>query len=85
MPFGSRVGSHRDNEQLYGRFMRRLPNLMQTGGVAVLYTTEGKLLERLIRENPRLVLKEKLRTYSGGLSPWVFAIELSRQREGEDR
>ena len=75
MPFGSRVGSHRNNEALYGRFMKRLPNLMRSGGAAVLYTTEGKLLERLIKENPRLTLKEKLRTYAGGLSPWVFVIE----------
>ncbi len=75
MPFGSRVGSHRDNESLYARFVRRLPNLMRNDGAALLYTTEGKLLERLIRENPRLTLKEKLRTYAGGLSPWVFVIE----------
>ena len=75
MPFGSRVGTHRDNEQLYERFMRRLPNLLRNGGVAVLYTTEGKLIERLLKENARLTLKEKFRTYAGGLSPWVFAIE----------
>ena len=75
LPFGSRVGSHRDNESLYSRFLRRLPNLLKDGGVAVLYTTEGKLTERLIKEHPRLVLKEKLRTFSGGLSPWVFVTE----------
>ena len=75
MPFGSRVGSHRDNESLYARFVRRLPNLMRDDGIAVLYTTEGKLLERLVRESPRLLLKEKMRTFSGGLSPWVFVIE----------
>ncbi len=74
MPFGSRVGSHRNNEALYARFLKRLPNLLRTGGVAVLYTTEGKLLERLLRENPRLALKEKLRTFAGGLCPWVFVI-----------
>lgn len=74
MPFGSRVGSHRDNEQLYMRFVRRLPNLLNPDGVAVLYTTEGKLLERLLSESPRLSIREKMRTFSGGLSPWVFVI-----------
>ncbi len=81
MPFGSRVGSHRDNETLYARFVRRLPNLLKPDGVAVLYTTEGKLLERLVRESPRLCVREKLRTYSGGLSPWVFVIESTGQGE----
>lgn len=75
MPFGGRVGSHRDNEQLYMRFVRRLPNLLNPNGVAVLYTTEGRLLERLLSQSPRLAVVEKLRTYSGGLSPWVFVIK----------
>ena len=86
MPFGSRVGSHQNNEALYGRFMRRLPNLLRNGGVAVLYTTEGKLLERLLKENPRLAAVDKMRTYSGGLSPWVFVIgKQNSKAEGESR
>lgn len=81
LPFGSRVGSHRNNEALYARFLKRLPHLLRNGGVAVLYTTEGKLLERLLREDPRLALKEKLRTFAGGLCPWVFVIEKSPVHE----
>ena len=75
LPFGNRVGSHRDNEQLYARFIRRLPNLLNGGGVAVLYTAEGRLTERLLRENHALRLIETKRTASGGLSPWIFVID----------
>ncbi len=75
LPFGNRVGSHKENEALYARFLRRLPYYMNEQGVAVLYTADGKLLERLIRENPQLALREKRRTAAGGLSPWVFVIE----------
>ena len=75
LPFGNRVGTHRGNEQLYARFVRRLPNLLREGGAAVLYTADAKLLERLIRENPRLALREKRRTAAGGLSPWIFTVD----------
>lgn len=75
MPFGNRVGSHSDNEQLYRRFARRLPNLLTEDGIAVLYTAEGKLLEQCVRAEPRLRLRSKLRTEAGGLSPWVFVVD----------
>lgn len=75
MPFGNRVGSHRDNEQLYSRFVRRLPNLLREGGVAVLYTADAALLERLLAQSRALRLIEKRRTQAGGLSPWIFVID----------
>lgn len=79
LPFGNRVGSHADNEQLYRRFIKRLPYLLTDDGVAVLYTTDGKLMERCIAEQPWLQLKEKRRTEAGGLSPWVFVIDKVRR------
>ena len=82
LPFGNRVGSHRENEQLYARFLRRLPHYLCDGGVAALYTADAKLLERLIREDPQLALREKRRTAAGGLSPWIFILE---KRAANDR
>ena len=75
MPFGNRVGSHSGNEKLYAAFVRKLPYLLADNGTAVLYTAEGKLLERLIRSDNRLKLLESFRTEAGGLSPWVFAVK----------
>lgn len=85
LPFGSRVGSHRENETLYARFLKRLPYFLSDSGVAVLYTADGKLLERLIRENPNLSLREKRRTAAGGLSPWIFTVDKSARGSYTDR
>ncbi len=88
LPFGNRVGSHRGNEALYERFLKRLPYYLSEGGRAVLYTAEGRLLERLLKSDPRVRLIEKRRTAAGGLSPWIFAVEKTERRnngEGETR
>lgn len=85
LPFGTRVGSHRENETLYARFLKRLPYYLNDGGVAVLYTADARLLERLIRENPALMLREKRRTAAGGLSPWIFVIDKSPEGPYNDR
>lgn len=85
LPFGTRVGSHHENETLYARFLRRLPHFLNAGGVAALYTADARLLERLLRESPGLKLREKRRTAAGGLSPWVFIIDKSDRNPYNDR
>ena len=85
LPFGTRVGSHRENETLYAKFLRRLPYYLNDGGKAVLYTADARLLERLIKENPNLSLCEKRRTAAGGLSPWIFVIDKSPEGPYNDR
>ncbi|MBQ1820869.1 MAG: methyltransferase domain-containing protein [Clostridia bacterium] len=85
LPFGTRVGSHRENETLYARFLKHLKYLLNDGGVAVLYTADAKLLERLIRENAFLKLREKRRTAAGGLSPWIFVIDKTPADSYNDR
>ncbi len=85
LPFGNRVGSHKENEALYARFLRRLPYYLNEHGVAVLYTADGRLLERLIKENPQLALREKRRTAAGGLSPWIFTIDKTANASYTDR
>ncbi|MBR0081709.1 MAG: methyltransferase domain-containing protein [Clostridia bacterium] len=74
LPFGNRVGSHRENEALYARFVHKLPGLLSDGGAAVLYTADGKLLERLLKAESRLELAASFRTEAGGLKPVVFAV-----------
>ena len=85
LPFGSRVGTHRENETLYARFLKRLPYYLNDGGVAVLYTADARLLERLIKENPHLSLREKRRTAAGGLSPWIFTVDKTAKAFYTDR
>ena len=85
LPFGTRVGSHRENETLYAKFLKRLPYYLNDGGKAVLYTADAKLLERLVKDNPKLKLSEKRRTAAGGLSPWIFVIDKSPSGSYNDR
>ena len=75
LPFGNRVGSHEDNTRLYDRFVRRLPDLLAPGGVAVLYTMEYKLLKTCLDRTRGLVLRERKRTEAGGLLPWIFVVD----------
>jgi hypothetical protein len=75
LPFGNRVGSHEDNTRLYDRFVRRLPDLLAPGGVAVLYTMEYKLLKTCLDRTGGLVLRERKRTEAGGLLPWIFVVD----------
>ncbi len=74
MPFGNRVGSHKGNEALYSAFVKKLPHLLTETGVAILYTAEGRLIERLLAQNSKLQLTGSMRTEAGGLAPWVFTI-----------
>ena len=75
LPFGNRVGSHEDNTRLYDRFVRRLPDLLAPGGVAVLYTMGYKLLKTCLDRTGGLVLRERKRTEAGGLLPWIFVVD----------
>jgi len=74
MPFGNRVGTHSLNESLYRDFVRVLPHLLVSGGIAVLYTMEHKLLFACLKEEPQLTLAAELTTEAGGLNPRVTVV-----------
>lgn len=75
LPFGNRVGTHRENERLYRAFVPLLPRLLAPGGVAVLYTMEYRLLSACLDREPALALADRRRTEAGGLLPWVFVLK----------
>ncbi len=75
MPFGNRVGTHTGNEALYRDFAHALPHLLASGGIAVLYTMEHKLLSTCLKEEPSLVLAAELTTEAGGLNPRVTVVK----------
>lgn len=74
LPFGNRVGTHKENMLLYRAFVKRIPELLRPEGIAVLYTMEYRLLEDCLKREPRLKLLEQRRTEAGGLLPWVFVL-----------
>ena len=74
MPFGLRVGSHEINDRLYAQFLKKLPEWLKPGGIALLYTMEYTLLKRLIAEQNEMELLSRKRTEAGGLLPTVFLL-----------
>ncbi len=80
LPFGSRVGSHSENRELYFGIAGRLAEWLKPSGAALLYTTEKRLMREAIRrESAKLLLIDEVRTESGGLSPSLFVVGV---REG---
>ncbi len=77
LPFGNRVGSHEINLALYHELVIRIPDWVKPGGIAVLYTMEGRLLEKELRSAPNLKIMRKTMVEAGGLQPVVFVIRVS--------
>ena len=74
LPFGNRVGNHAYNVRLYQGLVQRLPAWLAPGGIAVLYTMEGKLLRQCLAAAPPLTLLEEHRVEAGGLEPKVLIV-----------
>ncbi len=74
MPFGNRVSTHSANETLYRDFAHALPKLLDSGGIAVLYTMEHKLLAACLKSEPSLAVAAELATEAGGLNPRVTVV-----------
>jgi len=74
LPFGNRVGDHKNNEALYRELIQKLPDWMADDGLALLYTMEGRLLEACIKKNPRILLIDTVRTDAGGLTPRAYLL-----------
>ncbi len=79
MPFGLRVGNHSKNERLYKSYFAILPEILTDEGLAVLYTHEKTLTERLIREGGRFDILKRATFDAGGLYPAVYVL---RKRRG---
>lgn len=75
LPFGNRVGTHKQNEKLYAGLAAALPEWLKPGGVAILYTMEHSLLSRCLKAEKRLALLERTRTEAGGLTPGIFIVK----------
>lgn len=55
-PFGERIGSHGENQQLYPAFMAEAHRLLRSGGSLVVLTTEDRLMKRLLSADRWLTL-----------------------------
>ncbi len=74
MPFGIRVGNHARNEKLYTAYFGILPKILREGGIAVLYSHEKHLCERLIKQSGAFHLLKRATFSAGGLYPSVYIL-----------
>ncbi|MEG1752446.1 MAG: hypothetical protein RR234_00895, partial [Christensenella sp.] len=72
MPFGLRIGNHTKNELLYQSYFRILPEILTADGLAVLYTQEKELTERLVKSGGHFDIIRRATFESGGLYPAVY-------------
>lgn len=76
MPYGIRVGNHEANEELYKNFINLLPKIMEVNGIAILLTTDYKLLKHYAKMN-NLRLVDEFIISSGGLYPHLLVYKLT--------
>ncbi|MBQ7059654.1 MAG: methyltransferase domain-containing protein [Firmicutes bacterium] len=74
LPFGLRVGDHTKNEALYEALVRNLTKWLAPGGIAALYTMEGRLLEKELEKASGLKVLKHFRLSAGGLTPRLYII-----------
>lgn len=79
LPFGNRVSTHAENEQLYAILLASLSQWVRPGGIALLYTMEFVLLKKLLRNHDELLLLQQGRTDAGGLMPGIFLLQVGQE------
>jgi tRNA (guanine6-N2)-methyltransferase len=74
LPFGKRVGSHRQNLAFYPAFLAEVERVLGPGGRAVVLTEEKRLFRRAVAETASLRVASDLTLEVGGLHPSVFVL-----------
>jgi 23S rRNA G2445 N2-methylase RlmL len=75
MPFGRRVGSHRENRRLYPCVLGEMARVLRSGGRAVLLSQERRLMETLLPRDERWRPRGVHRVNVGGLLPSVYRLD----------
>jgi 23S rRNA G2445 N2-methylase RlmL len=78
LPFGKRVGSHRDNLRLYPAAVAEIARILTDDGRAVLLTEDKRLLKATIARTPGVkIVKERLLRFNGA-TPTAFVLTRPR-------
>jgi len=75
LPFGRRVGSHRQNKYLYPAFLAEVERILKPGAFAALLSSELGLLVTSLERRPRLAIRNLWRLSTGGLRPALVLVE----------
>ena len=74
LPFGKRVGSHRENVGFYPALLAEVGRVLAPGGRAVALTEEKRLLRQTAGAARGLRIERELTLSAGGLHPSVFVL-----------
>jgi tRNA G10 N-methylase Trm11 len=78
LPFGKRVGSHRDNRRLYPAAVAEIARVLTDDGRAVLLIEDKRLLKATIARTPGVkIVKERLLRFNGA-TPTAFVMARPR-------
>jgi tRNA G46 methylase TrmB len=74
LPFGKRVGSHRQNVDFYPGFLAEVDRVLAPQGRALALTEEKRLFRQAAGATRRLRIDRELTLSTGGLHPSVFVL-----------
>lgn len=74
MPYGLRVGTHKNNEILYLEFLRKAKTLISNNGLLILLTADYKLLKSIAWDEGFRMIDEFI-INSGGLMPHLIVFK----------
>lgn len=83
MPFGRRVGSHELNRRIYPPALREMARVLRVDGRAVLLTLEKRLMEQILRGDPRWRLDAVHLVNVGGLEARLYLLRRLPPRDEE--
>ncbi len=74
LPFGQKVGSHRENQTLYPRVLHEAARIAKIGASFVLITHEIRLIESALAEHPFWKTENILKVTLRGLHPRLYVL-----------
>ena len=76
MPFDNKSTTHNKYADLYSAFVKKIPTLVISGGMAFVYTIEKQLFREVLIDNEELELLQEIKIESGRLTPHVFVLRI---------
>lgn len=80
LPFGQRIGSHKDNVKLYPALLTEAARLLRPNGTAVFLTQEIRLFEENL--SPQWQIERVIPLTVGGMHPKLYVIKRLNPRAG---
>jgi tRNA (guanine6-N2)-methyltransferase len=74
LPFGHRVGSHRENRELYPSLLQEAARVVRKDGCAVIITHEIKLMEAVLLMVPKWYKVREIPITLSGLHPRIYVL-----------